>query len=148
MLMCRAKFSQTILKVQEIRPFSLFHNLDLDIASTDGKYHFANPWARSCQYQCVCKTLSKYSNRFKSYGHFSQTDRGQTDRGHVSQTDRVQTTSHDIDWGLTHRAIIGHTPKVNVQLLCWSTFSGSCNVDDQRFDLEHCEPNQRCSFLS
>ena len=27
--------------------------------------HFAIPWARSYQYQCVCKILSKYSKRFK-----------------------------------------------------------------------------------
>ena len=26
------------------------------------KCHFAIPWARSCQYQCVCKILSKYPN--------------------------------------------------------------------------------------
>ena len=35
--------------------------------STDDKCHFAIPWARSCQYQCVCKVLSKYSKRFKSW---------------------------------------------------------------------------------
>ena len=43
-------------------------------------------WATSCQYQCVCKILSKYSKRFKSYRHFFtnrprtkflQTSRGQ-----------------------------------------------------------------------
>ena len=28
--------------------------------------HFAIPWARPCQYPCVCKILSKYSKRFKS----------------------------------------------------------------------------------
>ena len=51
---------------------------DLGVASTDNKCHRAIPWARSCQYQCFCKLLIKYSKRFKSYGHFSQTDRGQT----------------------------------------------------------------------
>ena len=40
--------------------------LMLGKASTDDKRHFAIPWARSCQYQCVCKILSKYSKRFKS----------------------------------------------------------------------------------
>ena len=38
---------------------------------------FDNLWATSCQYQCVCKILSKYSKRFKSYRHFSRTGRGQ-----------------------------------------------------------------------
>ena len=60
---------------------------DLGIVSTDDKCHFAIPWARSCQYQFVCNTLPKDSKRFKSYGHFSQTDRGQT----TSQTDLRRT---------------------------------------------------------
>ena len=47
-------------------PFSLFQNLAFGKASTDDKCHFAIPWARSCQYQCACKILSKYSKRFKS----------------------------------------------------------------------------------
>ena len=63
-------FTQNFIKifhsVQEIGPFSLFQNLALGKASTDDKCHFAIPWARSCQYQCVCKILSKYSKRFKS----------------------------------------------------------------------------------
>ena len=63
-------FTQTFIKifhsVQEIRPFSPFQNLALGKASTDDKCHFAIPSARSCQYQCVCKILSKYSKRFKS----------------------------------------------------------------------------------
>ena len=58
-------------------PFSLFQNLELSIALTDDKCHLATSWTRSCQYQCVCKSLSKYSKRFKSYGHFSLTVRGQ-----------------------------------------------------------------------
>ena len=36
-----------------------------------------NILATSCQYQCVCKILSKYSKRFKSYRHFSGTGRRQ-----------------------------------------------------------------------
>ena len=35
------------------------------------KWHLTISWATSCQYQCVCKILSKYSKRFKSYRHFS-----------------------------------------------------------------------------
>ena len=31
---------------------------------------FDNFWAISCQYQCVCKILSEYSKRFKSYRRF------------------------------------------------------------------------------
>ena len=45
--------------------FTFFQNLALGKASTDDKCHFAIPWARSCQYQCVCKLLSKYSKWFK-----------------------------------------------------------------------------------
>ena len=57
--------------VQEIGSFSLFQNVELGKASTDDKCHFAISWARSCQYQCVCKSVSKYSKRFTSYQHFS-----------------------------------------------------------------------------
>ena len=39
-------------------------------ASTDKKCQFAISWARPCQYQCLCKSLSKYSTQFKRYGHF------------------------------------------------------------------------------
>ena len=35
------------------------------------------PWARSFQYQRVCKILSKHSKQIMSYGHFSQTVWGQ-----------------------------------------------------------------------
>ena len=38
----------------------------LDRTSTDEKWHFAISWARPCQYQCVCKILSKYSKQFKN----------------------------------------------------------------------------------
>ena len=60
------KFIKIFHTVQEIGPFSLFQNLALGKASTDDKCHFAIPWARSFQYQIVCKILSKYSKRFKS----------------------------------------------------------------------------------
>ena len=38
------------------------------------KSHLPMLWARYCQYQCVCKFLSKYFSWLKSYGQFSQTD--------------------------------------------------------------------------
>ena len=53
--------------------FSLFQNLNLGNASATPKLHLTISWATSCQYHCVCKILSKYSKRFKSYRHFSQT---------------------------------------------------------------------------
>ena len=123
---CMQSFITIFHSVQEIGPFSLFQNLELDKASTDEKCHFAislwldlvninvyakvyqniqlssrdraiftfsefeprqtsaNPkwhltisWATICQYQCVCKILSKYSKQFKSYRHFSRTGRRQ-----------------------------------------------------------------------
>ena len=51
--------------VQEIAPLSLFQNLELSKASTNEKCHFAISWARSCQYQCLRNSLSKYSTQFK-----------------------------------------------------------------------------------
>ena len=47
--------------VQEIGPFSRFQNLEHGKVSTDEKCHFAISWARSCKYQCLRKSLSKYS---------------------------------------------------------------------------------------
>ena len=63
---------------------------DLEIASVDDKWHFAIPWAKSCQYLCVRKILSKYSKRFKTYEQFSHTKREQivnkmTRDGHTGQ---------------------------------------------------------------
>ena len=55
--------------------FIFFQNLALGKASTNDIYHFATSWTRCRQYQCVCKILSKYSKRFKSYLHFSRTGR-------------------------------------------------------------------------
>ena len=56
----------TILhSVQEIAPLSLFQNLELSKASTNEKCHFALFWARSCQFQCLRNSLSKYSTQFK-----------------------------------------------------------------------------------
>ena len=61
------KFIKIFHSVQEIGPFSLSQNLTLGKASTDDKCHFAIPWARTFQHQIVCKILSKYSKRLKSY---------------------------------------------------------------------------------
>ena len=64
------KFHHNILHSSRDRPFSLFQNLELGKASTDKKCQFAISWARSCQYQCLRKSLSKYSTQFKRWGHF------------------------------------------------------------------------------
>ena len=68
--MCMQSFITILFTVQEIGPFSLFQNLELGKASTETKCQFAISWARSCQYQCLCKSLSKYSTQFKRWGHF------------------------------------------------------------------------------
>ena len=68
--MCMQNFITIFFTVQEIGPFSLFQNLELGKAWTDKKCQFAISWARSCQYQCLRKSLSKYSTQFKRYGHF------------------------------------------------------------------------------
>ena len=51
--------------VQEIGPFSLFQNLELGKTSTDEIWHFAISYAKSCQYQCLRRSISKYSTHFK-----------------------------------------------------------------------------------
>ena len=64
--MCMKHFDTIFFTVQEIGPFSLFfQNLELGKASTDKKCQFAISWARSCQYQCLRKSVSKYSTQFK-----------------------------------------------------------------------------------
>ena len=68
--MCMQNFITILFTVLQIGPFSLFQNLELGKASTDKKCHFAIPWARSCQYQYLCKSLSKYATQFKRWGHF------------------------------------------------------------------------------
>ena len=65
-----AKFITIFFTVLEIGPFSLFQNLELGKASTDNKCQFTISWVRSCQYQCLRKSLSKYSTQFKRQGHF------------------------------------------------------------------------------
>ena len=63
--MCMQNFITIFFTVLQIGSFSLFQNLELGKASTDKKCHFAISWARSCQYQCLRKSLSKYSTQFK-----------------------------------------------------------------------------------
>ena len=63
--MCMQNFITIFHSVQEIGPLSLFQNLELGKASADDKCHFAIPWARSCQYQCLRNRLSNYSTQFK-----------------------------------------------------------------------------------
>ena len=56
-------------------------------------------WARSCQYQCECKHLSKYSKRFKSYEsgptYFTNcpvTDESELGPGKASTNDKWHST--------------------------------------------------------
>ena len=42
---------------------------------------------------------------------------------------------YQTDRGRTHRSIIGHTPKIKLQLLCWSIFSWSCNRHDNVYSI-------------
>ena len=72
-----AKVYQIFHSVQMIGLFSLFQNLNLGNASAKPKWYLIISWATSCQYQCVCKILSKYSKRFKSYRNVSRTGQGQ-----------------------------------------------------------------------
>ena len=106
------KFIKIFHSVQEIGLFSLFQNLNLGNASANPKWHLTISWATSCQYQCVCKILSKYSKRFKSYRHFLRTGRWQN--LHKQAGDKIKCL------------IIGHTMKVNLQFQL--TFLGSCNL--------------------
>ena len=64
---CMQNFITIFHSVQETGPIIIFffQNLDFGKASTDDKCHFAISWARSCQYQYVCKISSQYSAYFK-----------------------------------------------------------------------------------
>ena len=99
--MCMQTFITIFHSVQTTWPFSLFQNLELGKTSTNEKLHFAISWARSYQYQCLCKRLSKYCKQFKSYRHSSRTIRGQN--LHKLSGDKIKCL------------IIGHTMKVNLQ---------------------------------
>ena len=72
-----AKVYQNIPLSSRDKAFSLFQNRNLGNASANPKWHLTISLATSCQYQCVCKILSKYSKRFKSHQHFSWTGQGQ-----------------------------------------------------------------------
>ena len=61
--MCMQNFITIFHSVQEIAPLSRFQNLELGKAST--KMSFRILLGRSCQYQCLHNSLSKYSNQFK-----------------------------------------------------------------------------------
>ena len=63
--MCMQNFIAIFHSVPEIAPLSLFQNLELGKASTNEKYYFTISWARSCQYQCLRNSLSKYFTQFK-----------------------------------------------------------------------------------
>ena len=63
--MCMRNFITIFHSVQETAPLSLFQNLELGKASTNENCHFAISWARSCQYQCLRNSLSKYSTQFE-----------------------------------------------------------------------------------
>ena len=110
--MCMQNLITIDHSVQEIGPFSLFQHLELGKASTDEKCHFAISSARSCQYQCLCKSLSNYSKRFKSYRHSSRTVPGQN----LNKLSRDKI-KYLIRW---------HILKVNLQFRL--TFLGSCNI--------------------
>ena len=111
--MCMQNFINNIFVWFKRGPLSLYQNLELGKASTDEKWHLAIPWARSCQYQCVSKILSKYSSWFEGYEQFSQTDKGRTHNfancyGHTG-------------------AIIVHTPKFDHDLLRVLQLSIKCS---------------------
>ena len=76
--MLTQKFIKIFHSVQETGPFSLFQNLALGKTSTDDISHFAISWARSCQYQFVCKILWKYSKQFKSFHILQNLNLGKT----------------------------------------------------------------------
>ena len=109
-------FTQKSIKifhsVQEMGLFSLFQNLNLGNPSANPKWHLTISWATSCQYQCICKILSKYSKWFKSYRHLSRTGRRQN--------------LHKLSGDIIKCLIIGHSMKFNFKFQL--TFLGSCNL--------------------
>ena len=109
-----AKVYQNIPLNSRDRAISLFQNSNLGNASANPKWHLTISWATSFQYKCVCKILSKYSKRFKSYRHFSKSLR--TGRGQNLQ----KLSCNKIKY-----LIIGHSMKFNFKFQL--TFLGSCN---------------------
>ena len=78
------KFIKTFHSVQEI--------VKLGNTSANPKWHLTISWATSCQYQCVCKILSKYSKRFRVIHTFSRT--GQWQNLHKQAGDKNQMFGH------------------------------------------------------
>ena len=115
--MCMRNFITIFLSAQEIGPFSHFQNSELGKGSSDNKCHFAIPWARSCQYQCVCKILLKYSKRFKLWAFFANCP--------VTKSCKLSVDKIFASCPGTDTVIIWHSLKVNIQLHCWSAFFGS-----------------------
>ena len=119
-------------KVYQIIPFSsrdraifTFSEFEPRQRLCQSQMIFDDSWATSCQYQCVCKILSNYSNRFKSYRHFSRT--GRWHNLHKQAGGKIQCL------------IIGHTMKVNLQFQL--TFLGSCNTERVRVNFWCCMHN-------
>ena len=69
--MCMQNFITIFFTVLEIGQFSHFQNLELGKVSNDKKCQFIISWAISCQYQCLRKSLSKYSTQFKGRAIFT-----------------------------------------------------------------------------
>ena len=141
-------FTQKIIKifhsVQEIVLFSPFQNLNLGNALGNPKCYLTISWATSCQYQCVCQILSKYSKWFKSNRHFSRifTNRPASKSSQTGPRQNLHKLSGDkikcliighfyeiqlsVDFiRVVQCLIIGHSMKFNFKFQL--TFLGSCN---------------------
>ena len=114
-----AKVYQIFHLVQEIGLFSLFQNLNLDNASANPKWYLTIPWSTSCQYQCVCKILSKYSKRFVLSTFFTNRPRTKCSQTVIGQN------LHKLSGDKIKCLIIGHSMKFNFKFQL--TFLGSCN---------------------
>ena len=66
-----AEVYQNIPLSSRDRAFFTFSDFEPRQRLGQSQMTFDNLLATSCQYQCVCKILSKYSRRLKSYRHFS-----------------------------------------------------------------------------
>ena len=61
-----AKFYQNIPNGLRVK-LNCFQNLNLGKTSTKSKCYLTISWATSCQYQCLRKSLSKYSTQFSLF---------------------------------------------------------------------------------
>ena len=110
--------------------FSLFQNLNLGNASANPKWHLTISWDTSCQYQCVCKILSKYSKRFKCYRHFlifSQTGRRQN--LHKRSGDKIKCL------------ITGHSYEIQVSVDFLESCNYFANIRDKEVDFSEIDTN-------